>query len=71
MTNHRHMANSDRVITALNEIDATTDERLGAVILLGSNGRHAALEYCAMLKIMRSVPEYEFSGYAVDATELL
>jgi hypothetical protein len=65
------MTDSDRLIARLNLVDASLDDRLTAVILLGTSGIEKALDYCDALEVVRQMGAYQPACYVVDAAELL
>jgi hypothetical protein len=64
------MTDSDRLIHRLDLAHATPDERVQAVILLGTCGIDKALAYCDALEVVKALGEYQPVSYVVDAVEL-
>ena len=64
------MTDSDRLIARLDLAHASPDERVQAVILLGTAGIERALDYCDALEVVKLLGEYQPVGYTVDAVDL-
>lgn len=62
---------ADHLGQRLDQVAASPDDRLHAVILYGSCGIDKALDYCDALEIVKAMGAYQPVGYTVDAVELL
>ena len=64
-------ANSDALIARLNQLEASLEDRMLAVVMYSGADIDKALNFCDALEIVRQLAEYQPECYTVDAVELL